>query len=90
VFDHGAGIGLEARHGASDVAVNLDDLLDGRGLEERGSDALLNAKDDTLRCGDADGGRAELDGFEGVFDLEEAALWGEGAVTVGLAVWTKE
>lgn len=26
-----------------------------------------------------DGGRAELDGFEGVLDLEEAALGGEGA-----------
>ena len=27
----------------------------------------------------ADGGGAEFDGFEGVFDLEEAAFGGEGA-----------
>ena len=27
----------------------------------------------------ADGGGAEFDCFEGVFDLEETAFWGEGA-----------
>lgn len=77
VLDHGAGIGLEAGHGAADVAVDLDDLLDGRGLEQGGGDALLDAEDDALRGGDADGRGPELDRLEGVFDLEETAFGGE-------------
>lgn len=56
VLDHGAGVGLEARHCAADVAVDLDDLLDGGGLEEGGGDALFDAEDDTGGGGDADGG----------------------------------
>ena len=79
VLDHGAGVGLETGHGASDVAVDLDNFLYGRGLEEGGGDALLDAEDDAAAGCDPDGGGSELDGFEGVFDLEEAAFWGEGA-----------
>lgn len=75
VLDHGARIGLQPRHGASDVAVDLDDLFDGGGFEEGGGDTFLDAEDDTAACCDADGGGAELDGFEGVFDLEETAFW---------------
>jgi hypothetical protein len=60
------------------VAVDLDDLLDGGGLEEGGGDALLDAEDDAFGGGDSDGRGAELDGLEGVFDLEEAAFGGEG------------
>ena len=78
VLDHGAGIGLQAGHGAANMAVNLDNLLDRRRLEQGRGDALLDSQDDALRGGDADGGGAELDGLEGVFDLEEAALGGEG------------
>lgn len=81
VLDHGAGVGLETAHGAADVAVDLDDLLDGGGFEEGGGDALLDAEDDALGGGDADGRGAELDGLEGVFDLEEAAFGGEGVDT---------
>jgi hypothetical protein len=33
VFDHGASIGLEARHGASNVAVDFDNFFDGGGFE---------------------------------------------------------
>ncbi len=78
VLNHGAGIGLQAGHGAANVAVDFDNLLDGRGLEQGGGDALLDAEDDALGGGDADGRGAELDGLEGVFDLEEAAFGGEG------------
>lgn len=85
VLDHGAGVGLQARHGAADVAVDLDNLLDRGGLEEGGRDSLLDAEDDALRGGHADGGRAELDGFEGIFDLEQAAFWGEG---VDSPIWS--
>ncbi|KAK8051318.1 hypothetical protein PG993_002703 [Apiospora rasikravindrae] len=35
VLDHAAGVGLEARHGAADVTVNLDNLLDRRRLQQR-------------------------------------------------------
>ena len=85
VLDHGAGVGLEAGHGTANVAVDLYNLLDGGGLEEGGGDALLDAEDDAFGGGDADCGGAELDGFEGVFDLEEATFGREGAKTVGLA-----
>lgn len=84
VLDHGAGIGLEARHGAADMAVDFDNLLDGGGLKEGGSDTLLDTEDNTLRGCDTDGCAAELDSFEGVFDLEEATFWGEG---VDATVW---
>jgi len=56
VLDHGAGVGLEPGHGAADVAVDLDDLLDGGGLEEGGGYALFDAEDDAFGGGDADGG----------------------------------
>lgn len=79
VLDHAASIGLQPGHGAADVPVDLDDLLDGRGLEEGGGDALLDAEDDALRGSDADSRAAELDGFERVLDLEETSFGGEGA-----------
>ena len=81
VLDHGAGVGLETGHGATDVAVDLDNLLNRRRLEEGRGYALLDAEDYALRGGDADGRGAELDGLKGVFDLEETALWGEGVDT---------
>jgi hypothetical protein len=45
VLDHAAGIGLKARHGASNVPVDFDNLLDGAGLEERRGYALFYAED---------------------------------------------
>lgn len=78
VLDHAAGVGLQPAHGAADVPVDLDNLLDGRGLEEGGGHALLDAEDHALVGRDADRGGAELDRFEGVLDLEEAAFGGEG------------
>lgn len=79
MLDHTAGIGLQPGHGAANVAVDLDNLLDGADLHQRGRDALLDAEDDALGRRYTDGGAAELDGLEGVFDLEETAFGGEGA-----------
>ncbi len=48
VLDHGAGVGLEARHGAADVGVDFDDFFDGGGFEEGGGDALFDAEEDAM------------------------------------------
>lgn len=70
------------------MPVDFDYLFDGGGLEEGGGDALFDAEDDAAAGGDADGRAAELDCFERVFDLEEAAFGGEGAgVVVRGWVW---
>lgn len=85
VLNHGPGVGLQARHGAANVAVDFDNLLDRRRLEQGGCDALLDAEDDALGGGDANRRGAQLDGLERVFDLEEAAFGGEG---VDSPVWS--
>jgi hypothetical protein len=84
VLNHGPRVGLEPAHGAANMAVNLDNLLDRRRFEQRRGYALLDTQDDALRGGDADGGGAELDCLKGVFDLEETPFRGEGAVGRGL------
>jgi len=48
MFDHAACVGLQSRHGASDMAVNLDDLLDGAGFEQRRGNTLLDSQNDTF------------------------------------------
>ena len=52
VFDHGASVGLQAGHGAADVGVYFDNLLDGGGLEEGGGHALFDAEEDAMGGGD--------------------------------------
>ena len=52
VLDHAACIGLQTAHGTADVSVYFDDLLDARGFEEGGCDALLNSEDNAFGCGD--------------------------------------
>ena len=66
------------------MAIYLDDLFDGGGFEEGGGDALFDPEDYAGAGGYPDCGTSEFDGFEGVFDLEEAAFGGEG---VDAAVW---
>ena len=61
------------------MPIYLHDFFHGGRFEQGGGDAFLDAEDHAGGGGDADGGAAELDGFEGVFDLEEAAFGGEGA-----------
>lgn len=48
VLDHGAGVGLQAGHGAADVTVDLDNFLDGGRLQQGRGYALFNAEDDAL------------------------------------------
>jgi hypothetical protein len=60
------------------VAVDLDNLLDRAGLQQRRCDALLDTQDHTFACCNTDGCGTKLDGLERVFDLEEAAFWREG------------
>lgn len=88
VIDHGAGVGGETGHGATDMGVDFDDFFDGRGFEEDGGDAFFDAEDDSFGSADAYGGGTELhfvrerwnfkgdsdfDCFNGIFDLEETA-----------------
>lgn len=56
VFDHGASVGLQAGHGAANVGVYFDNLLDGRGLEEGGGYALFDAEEDAMGGGDLENG----------------------------------
>lgn len=42
MLDQGPGICLQTGHGAANVLVDLNDLLDGGGLEEAGGDTLLD------------------------------------------------
>jgi hypothetical protein len=44
MLDHAAGVGLQPRHGAADVVVDLHDLFDGRGFQERRGYAFLYAE----------------------------------------------
>lgn len=62
------------------MSIDLDNFLNRTRFKEGRCDTLLYSQDDTSRGGDADCCRAQLDGFEGVFDLEEAAFGREGAV----------
>jgi len=52
VLDHAASVGLEARHGAANVGVYLDDLFDGGGFEEGRGYALFDAEEDAMGGGD--------------------------------------
>jgi hypothetical protein len=79
VLDECPAVCLETRNGAADVFVNLNNLLHGARLQECARHSLLHAEYDTLASLDSDGCAAELDGFEGVFDLEETAFGREGA-----------
>jgi hypothetical protein len=63
VVDHGACVGGEAGHGASEVTVDFHYFLDGAGFEEGRLDAFLDGEDDAFGGADADGGRAELRGL---------------------------
>jgi hypothetical protein len=79
VLDECPAVGLETGDSAADVFVNLNNLLHGARLQKRAGHSLLDAEDDTLAGLDSDGCATKLDGFERVFDLEEAAFGREGA-----------
>lgn len=52
VLDHRPGVGLQAGHGASEVVVDLDNLLHRRRFPERRVDPLLDTENDALACSD--------------------------------------
>ena len=79
VLDECPAVGLETGDGAANVFVNLNNLLHGARLQKRAGHSLLHTEDNTLTGLDSDGCAAKLDGFEGVFDLEETAFGREGA-----------
>jgi len=79
VLDECPAVCLKTRDGASNVFVDLNNLLHGACLQKCARHSLLHAEYDTLASLDSDGCAAELDGFEGVFNLEKAAFGREGA-----------
>jgi hypothetical protein len=56
VLDHRSCISLQSRHCTSYVAVDFDDLFDGRGLEEGGGDTLFDTENNATTGGYADCG----------------------------------
>lgn len=48
MLNHTSRIGLESGHGAANVLVDFDNLLDGGGFEEGGGDTLFDAEEDTI------------------------------------------
>jgi hypothetical protein len=79
VLDECPAVCLKTRDGAADVFVDLNNLLHGACLQQCARHSLLHAEYDALAGLDSDGCTAELDGFKGVFDLEETAFGREGA-----------
>lgn len=79
VLDECSAVCLKTRDGAANVFVDLNNLLHGACLQECARHSLLHAEYDALASLNSDGCAAELDGFEGVFDLEKTAFGGEGA-----------
>ena len=88
VVDHGARVGGEAGHGASEVTVDFHDFFDGAGFEEGRLDAFLDGEDDAFGGADADGCRTELGGgclsagcglgWEGVLTLIASMAYSTG------------
>lgn len=79
MLDQSPAVGLQTRDGAANVLVNLDNLLDRASLQQRARHSLLDTQHDALTGLDSNSCAAELDGLEGVFDLEETAFRREGA-----------
>jgi hypothetical protein len=87
VLDHAPCVGLQARHGASDVAVDLDNLFDRARLEERRRYALFYAEDDAFagcylgvvlvweRCGVVKGGRTPIAVEPSLMASREYSTW---------------
>lgn len=78
LVDEDAGVGVEAGEGQADVVVDEADLggRDSCVLQLHGG-LLFAAEHDDLAAFDGDGAGAALDGFEGIFDLEDVAVGGE-------------
>ena len=78
LVDEDAGVGVEAGEGQTDVVVDQADLRGGdAGVLQLHGGLLFAAEHDDLGAFDGDGAGAALDGFEGIFDLEDVAVGGE-------------
>ena len=75
LVDEDAGIGVETSEGQADVVIHEANLggSDAGVLQFHGG-LLFAAEDDDLGAFDGDGAGAALDGFEGIFDLEDVAV----------------
>lgn len=75
LVDEDAGVGVETSEGQADVVIYQADLggSDAGVLQLHGG-LLLAAEDDDAVAFDGDGAGAALDGFEGIFDLEDVAV----------------
>lgn len=62
MLDHGPGVGLQAGHGAANVAVDFDDFLDRGGFEERTCYTLFYADYHAI-AGSYLGGGGQLGSF---------------------------
>lgn len=62
------------------MSIDRGNAFVGFWLQQLGCDELLDGEDDTVLAADADGGTAILDGLDGIFDLEVAAIRGEDGV----------
>ena len=78
LVDEDAGVGVKAGEGQTDVVVDQADLggSDAGVLQLHGG-LLFAAEHDDLGAFNGDGAGAALDGFEGIFDLEDVAVGGE-------------
>lgn len=79
MLDECPAVCLKTGDGAANVFVDLHNLLHGARLQKCARHSLLHAEYNALASLDTDGCAAELDGFEGVFDLEKTAFGREGA-----------
>jgi hypothetical protein len=78
LVDEDAGVGVKTSEGQADVVVDQTDLGGGdAGVLQLHGGLLFAAEHDDLRAFDGDGAGAALDGFEGIFDLEDVAVGGE-------------
>ena len=64
------------------MLVDLEHLLDGLGDDQAGNNALVADQDHAVAELQTGRGGAALDGFTGVFDLKESAVWAEGGDSV--------
>lgn len=79
LVDEGGGVGGHARDGAVDVGRDLVRLLGGASLHEQlGGHLALGREHDAVRAAQADARAGVGDGLDGVLDLVQAALGGEG------------
>jgi hypothetical protein len=78
LVDEDAGVGVETSEGQADVVVDQADLGGGdAGVLQLHGGLLFAAEHDDLGAFDGDGAGTALDGFEGIFDLEDVSVGGE-------------